>query len=72
MWILHAEGSMNVDAIRYALATCPEAFHFQQARLMPESVILGASRGLIVLDKESQVFRLVRKNASHLFTVLVH
>ena len=60
-WVLNAKESLTADLLRHVLATCPETYHFEPARLMPESVILTACRGLITVDKETKLVRLVRK-----------
>ena len=59
-WVLNAQRSLTVEQLRRALATCPETYHFEPARLMEESDILAACRGLITFDKESKLVRLVR------------
>ena len=61
-WVLNAQRSLTVDELRRALATCPDTYHFEEARLMPEATILAACRGLITIDKESKLVRLVRKS----------
>ena len=62
-WVLNAERSLTVDELRHALATCPDTYHFEESRLMPEATILAACRGLITIDKESKLVRLVRKSS---------
>ena len=61
MWVLYAERSLTIDELRHALATCPETYHFESERLMPEATILAACRGLVTIDKESRLVRLVRE-----------
>ena len=60
-WVLNAKQSLTIDQLRHALASNPETYHFEAARLMPESVILTACRGLVVIDKVTGLVRLVRK-----------
>jgi ankyrin repeat domain-containing protein 50 len=62
IWVLNAQQSMSIDLLQHALATCPETYHFEPARLMPEATILTACRGLIIVDKESKLVRLVRRS----------
>ena len=59
-WVLNAQRSLTADELRHALATCPDSYHSELARLMPEATILAACRGLITIDKKSKLVRLVR------------
>ena len=62
LWVLYARESLHVEVLQMALATCPETYHFDSARLPSESTILSTCRGLLTIDKESQLVRLVRKS----------
>ena len=61
-WVLNAKQSMTIGQLRHALATSPETYRFESARLMSEAVLLATCRGLITVDKESKIVRLVRKS----------
>jgi ankyrin repeat domain-containing protein 50 len=70
IWVLNAKQPMAIDQLRHALATCPITHRFEPARLMSEAALVSVCRGLIVVDKESQLVRLVRKSSSHNFPPL--
>ena len=61
VWVLNATQSMDIDLLQRALATCPETYHFEPARLTTEATILTACRGLITVDKKSRLVRLIRE-----------
>lgn len=55
---------MAIDQLRHALATSPETHSFEQPRLVPEATLMTICRGLITIDEESRLVRLVRKSFS--------
>jgi ankyrin repeat domain-containing protein 50 len=60
LWVSNAARSMTIDELRHALATSPDTCEFELARLMPEAVLMTACRGLMTIDGESRLVRLVR------------
>ncbi|KAH6912020.1 hypothetical protein BKA70DRAFT_1559519 [Coprinopsis sp. MPI-PUGE-AT-0042] len=63
VWVLNAKQSMTIDQLLHALATSPETHRFESLRLMPEAALMTICRGLITVDKESRLVRLVHYTA---------
>ncbi|KAH6905383.1 hypothetical protein BKA70DRAFT_1153081 [Coprinopsis sp. MPI-PUGE-AT-0042] len=63
LWVLNAKQSMSIDQLRHALATSPDTHSFEPSRLMPEATLVSACRGLLTVDKESRLVRLVHYTA---------
>ncbi|KAH6909450.1 hypothetical protein BKA70DRAFT_1148668 [Coprinopsis sp. MPI-PUGE-AT-0042] len=63
VWVLNAKQSMSIDQLRHALATSPDTHSFEPSRLMPEATLVSACRGLLTVDKESRLVRLVHYTA---------
>lgn len=64
LWVLYAKRSLTIETLRRAIATSPEGCWFEKARLIPPSTIIDLCHGLLVLDEESRLVRLVRESAS--------
>jgi ankyrin repeat domain-containing protein 50 len=60
VWVLNAKQSLTIGILRHALATSPDTHRFEPSRLMPEAALMTVCRGLITVDKESRLVRLVR------------
>jgi ankyrin repeat domain-containing protein 50 len=66
LWVLNATGSLTVDQVRRAVATSLESHKFHEDRMVPEAILMGLCRGLVTVDQESRLVRLVRKSSTHL------
>jgi hypothetical protein len=71
LWILNARQAMTLAELRHALAVAPDTHQFEPARLMSEAALMGICRGLITLEKESRLVRLVRESFQDLGRALV-
>ena len=60
-WVLNAERSMTLQELERAVATSPDTFKFQPHRVVPGGTLIAVCRGLLVLEEESQIVRLVRE-----------
>ena len=60
-WVLNAERSMTLRELERAVATSPDTFKFEPHRVVPGETLIAACRGLLVLEEESQIVRLVRE-----------
>ena len=60
-WVLNAKRSMTLRALERAVATSPETFKFEAHRVVPGKTLIAVCRGLLVLEEESQIVRLVRE-----------
>ncbi|KAH6902564.1 hypothetical protein BKA70DRAFT_1434895 [Coprinopsis sp. MPI-PUGE-AT-0042] len=59
LWVLHADGVMNIDVLRHALATSPDTYAFQPKRMVLASVIVSICCGLIEVDEKTGHVRLI-------------
>ncbi|KAH6887857.1 hypothetical protein BKA70DRAFT_71692 [Coprinopsis sp. MPI-PUGE-AT-0042] len=63
LWVTYAERSMTIEELRSAVATSPASHKFEPARMVPEATLLGLCRGLIVLEEQTTLVRLVHYTA---------
>ena len=61
VWVLTATRSMTLQELERVVAVCPETFKFEADRVVPGSTFLAMCRGLLVVEEESQIVRLVRE-----------
>ena len=61
LWILNAERSMTLQELERAVAMSPDTFKFEAHRLVPGTTLIATCRGLLVVEAESQIIRLVRE-----------
>ena len=53
-------GDWTLKEIERAVATSPSTFEFEADRVVPGSTFLAMCHGLLVVEEESQIVRLVR------------
>ncbi|KAH6887858.1 hypothetical protein BKA70DRAFT_1332666 [Coprinopsis sp. MPI-PUGE-AT-0042] len=63
LWVVNAARSMSIEELRRAVATRPDNHKFEPARMVPEATLLGLCHGLVVLEEESRLVRLVHYTA---------
>ena len=61
IWVLTATRSMTLKELERVVSICPETFTFQADRVVPGSTFMTMCRGLLVVEEESQIVRLVRE-----------
>jgi ankyrin repeat domain-containing protein 50 len=61
LWILNAERTMSIAELRHALATSPDTFVFSPDRMVPKATLISICCGLVAIDQESGLVRLVRE-----------
>ena len=61
IWVLNATRSMTVEELRHAVASSPETYKFERKRLVPASTLVTLCYGLVAIEEETQIVRLVRK-----------
>lgn len=61
LWVLYAPRSVTVAELERAAAICPDTFKFEPDRLVPGTTLMSLCRGLIAVEEESRIVRLVRK-----------
>ena len=60
LWVLTATRSMTLKELERVVAVCPRTFRFEADRVVPGSTFITMCRGLLVVEEESQIVRLVR------------
>ncbi|KAH6902508.1 ankyrin repeat-containing domain protein [Coprinopsis sp. MPI-PUGE-AT-0042] len=63
LWVTHAQRSMTIEELQHAVATSPDDHTFKSTRLVPENTLIGLCRGLVTMDEESRLVRLVHYTA---------
>ncbi|TFK18864.1 ankyrin, partial [Coprinopsis marcescibilis] len=63
LWLLYTQRSLTLDELRYAVATSPGTETFDKGRLVSKDAILGICCGLVSLDEQSGLVRLIHYTA---------
>jgi hypothetical protein len=63
IWVIHAYRRLSLTELQHALAVSsdPEMTKMDPSALVDETILISVCAGLVVVDKESDVVRLVRK-----------
>jgi ankyrin repeat protein len=61
-WIFLAVRPLSIDELRHALATHPNDTEYDNQRALTTSQIIDFCLGLVILDKETSIVRLVHKS----------
>ncbi|TFK17756.1 ankyrin [Coprinopsis marcescibilis] len=62
-WLVYAQGSLTVDDLRHALAVDPSNFTFDSELLVDADTLISLCCGLITLEPETEMVRLVHYTA---------
>jgi ankyrin repeat domain-containing protein 50 len=60
-WIVHAFRPLSLEAIQHALAVTPKTNSIDPDDLVDGDILLSLTAGLVVIDAEQSVLRLIRK-----------
>jgi hypothetical protein len=60
-WITYALRPLSIEELRHALAVKSEMTKMNFDALVPEAILTSVCAGLVVVDKASNIVRLVRK-----------
>jgi len=60
-WIVHAYRQLSLKELQHALAVSPNMTEMDPDALVDETILTSVCGGLVVIDKETNVVRLVRK-----------
>ncbi|KAH6909754.1 hypothetical protein BKA70DRAFT_1425474 [Coprinopsis sp. MPI-PUGE-AT-0042] len=71
LWVLHSTGSLKARALEQAIATHPDTYSYELRRLVPVDTLVGLCRGLVVVEEETQLVRLVHYTAKHTLEGLI-
>ncbi|KAH6910064.1 hypothetical protein BKA70DRAFT_1100719 [Coprinopsis sp. MPI-PUGE-AT-0042] len=63
LWVLNTARSIKVDELRYAVAISSQTYKFDPNRLVSRDVLIAPCRGLLVVDEETKLVRLVHYTA---------
>ncbi|KAH6889001.1 ankyrin repeat domain-containing protein 28 [Coprinopsis sp. MPI-PUGE-AT-0042] len=71
-WVLNASRSMTMDELERAVATSPDTYKFELDRLVPGTTLVSLCGGLITVEEESRLVRLVHYTAKETLEGLLH
>jgi hypothetical protein len=60
LWVLNSSRSMTIDKLERAVATSPITHKFDPGQIVPGAILMSICRGLVVVEEESHLVRLVR------------
>lgn len=60
-WLTYALRSLTIIELEHALAVSSDTETFDEEDITPEDLIASVCCGLVIIDKKSQIVRLVRK-----------
>lgn len=63
LWVLTSSRSMTMRELQHAVATSPTTMQFDSDRIVEQGVLLGLCCGLVLMEDESHIVRLVRKSS---------
>ncbi|KAH6909913.1 ankyrin repeat-containing domain protein, partial [Coprinopsis sp. MPI-PUGE-AT-0042] len=72
VWVLNASRPMTIEEVERAVATSPDTFQFEQDRLVRGTTLIAYCRGLVTLEVESRLVRLVHYTAKDTLQELLH
>ncbi|KAH6889058.1 ankyrin repeat-containing domain protein [Coprinopsis sp. MPI-PUGE-AT-0042] len=72
IWVLNASRSMTIEELERAVATSPDTHKFEPGRLVSGSTLLSLCGGLITVEDESRLVRLVHYTAKDTLKHLLH
>ncbi|KAH6909719.1 hypothetical protein BKA70DRAFT_1425448 [Coprinopsis sp. MPI-PUGE-AT-0042] len=62
-WVVHATRSLTIEELLEAVATCPDTHRLEQDRLVQEATLIGLCHGLVAVEEETGLVRLVHYTA---------
>jgi hypothetical protein len=62
VWVTFATRSLTVEELRHAVASCTHTFKLDTTQLAPIDRLVGACCGLVTIEKETNLVRLVRES----------
>lgn len=61
VWLLNAKGTLTIHDLRFAVVFVQENPNFDHKRLPSEDFIVSICHGLVIVDRQTHVARLVRE-----------
>ena len=64
LWVIHAQRSMTMPQLQQAVAASldTQSYRLDPVRVIPEDTLLSLCRGLVLLDENMRLVRLVRES----------
>ncbi|KAH6916394.1 hypothetical protein BKA70DRAFT_1092729, partial [Coprinopsis sp. MPI-PUGE-AT-0042] len=72
VWVLNAARSMTIEELERAVATSPDTHKFTPSRVVPGTTLVSICGGLITVEEESRLVRLVHYTAKGTLEHLLH
>ncbi|KAH6870867.1 ankyrin repeat-containing domain protein [Coprinopsis sp. MPI-PUGE-AT-0042] len=72
VWVLNSLGPITIQELERAVATSPKTYRFEANRLAPGKTLMALCRGLVTLEEESRLVRLVHYTAKDTLEKLLH
>ncbi|KAH6890136.1 ankyrin repeat-containing domain protein [Coprinopsis sp. MPI-PUGE-AT-0042] len=63
LWIMYATRELTIDELRHAVAICPATHAYEPSRLVPDTLLLLTCCGLVALDEQTRLVRLIHYTA---------
>jgi hypothetical protein len=60
VWVLNSSRSMTIDELERAVATCSITHKYEAGQVVPGAILMSICQGLVVVEEESHMVRLVR------------
>ncbi|KAH6876951.1 hypothetical protein BKA70DRAFT_1576545 [Coprinopsis sp. MPI-PUGE-AT-0042] len=70
-WVVHATWSLTIEELLEAVATCPDTHRFEQDRLGQEETLIGLCNGMVAVEEETRLVRLVHYTAKNVLERLI-
>ncbi|KAH6901135.1 ankyrin repeat-containing domain protein [Coprinopsis sp. MPI-PUGE-AT-0042] len=70
-WVLYATRSLTVEELRHAVASSLDTYSFEKTRLVSAEVMVGVCCGLLAIEKETGLVRLVHYSAQAVLQTLI-
>ncbi|KAH6907862.1 hypothetical protein BKA70DRAFT_1189345 [Coprinopsis sp. MPI-PUGE-AT-0042] len=70
-WVLCAMRSLEIEELRYAVATCPDRAKFDHRRLVDKATLMALCRGLVNVEEGTNIVRFVHYTAKDVVKGLV-
>ncbi|KAH6889067.1 ankyrin repeat-containing domain protein [Coprinopsis sp. MPI-PUGE-AT-0042] len=72
VWVINASRSMTMAELERAVATAPDTHKFEPGRLVPGTTLVSLCGGLVTVEEESGLVRLVHYTAKETLEGLLH
>ncbi|KAH6909736.1 hypothetical protein BKA70DRAFT_1148273, partial [Coprinopsis sp. MPI-PUGE-AT-0042] len=70
-WVVHATRSLTMEELLEAVAICPDTHRFEQDRLVQEETLMGLCHGMVAVEEETRLVRLVHYTAKNVLEQLI-